>query len=98
MIVYKFLVINNRGSVKAVEREPKLAANEISLRLCLEVPASLFERPRLEATMKVPNEAVPKIKITPAVTDNVEKMIKQATGLNMVVSIVDQEEETKKTK
>lgn len=93
MIVDKYLVINNKGSVTVREREPRLAGNEIALRLRMEVPGAMFERPRLYAEMKIPAEAVPKGKITTEVTDNVEKIIKEATGLNMVVSVVDHKDE-----
>lgn len=97
MIIQKHLVITSRGNVRIVEREPSLSASEISLKIVLDIPNSLFERPRLEAMMKVPNDAVPKSKITTTVTDNVEKIIKTATGLNMKVSIVENEEEKEET-
>lgn len=67
MIIQKYLVIKGNGSVKVVEREPRLDRNEISLRLSLDLPSALFERPRLEASMKVPTEVVPRAKITTAV-------------------------------
>jgi len=95
MIIQKYLVIKSNGSAKVVEREPRLERNEISLRLSLEIPNALFERPRLEATMKIPTEAIPKIKITPTVSDNVEKLIRQSTGLNMHVTVIEHEAEEK---
>ncbi len=95
MIVDKYLVINNRGAIAVREREPRLGGNEIALRLRLEIPNALFERPRLVAEMKVPATAVPKSSITVDVTDNIEKIIKDATGLTMNVSVVEHEEEEK---
>jgi hypothetical protein len=95
MIIYKYLVISKNGSVKAVEREPRLDANQISLKLMLDVPNEFFERPRLEARLTVPATAVQKSKINLDVVGNVEKLIKEATGLTMAVSIVEQKEEKK---
>jgi hypothetical protein len=94
MIVIKYLVINHRGNVTIREREPRLAGNEIALRIQLDVPDKLFERPVLMASMKVPSEAVPKAQITTAVTDNVERIIKETTGLEMHVTVVEHEEES----
>lgn len=96
MFVSKYLVINSRGGAKITEREPRLNGNEISLRISLEIPNALFERPRLEAVMKIPVEAIPRTKIVPSLSDNVEKLIKEATGLTMKVNIIDQKEENKK--
>lgn len=95
MVINKYLVINNRGNVTIREREPKLAGNEIALHIKMDVPNAMFARPLLYAEMKIPAEAVPKGKITTEVTDNVEKIIKEATGLNMVVSVIEQTEEEK---
>jgi hypothetical protein len=91
MIVQTYLVIRRTGSVKVVTRQPSLGGNEIAVRLAIEIPNTLFERPQLEANLKIPTEAIPKGKITTSVTDNVEKLIKEATGLTMKVTVVEQE-------
>lgn len=100
MILDKYLVITKSGSswkknykIEIKERFPSLTGNQIGLRLKLEIPDALFERPILEATMKVPTEAVPKITITPQITDNIERIIREATGLQMKVGIVEHEKE-----
>lgn len=91
MIVVKYLVINNRGSMQVKERFPNMKANEVCLRLEVSVPDELFERPLLEATLKIPKEAIPKGKITTEVTDNVQRLIKEVTGLEMHVTVVEHE-------
>lgn len=93
MIVSTYLVVTKTGSVTVRSRPPALAGNEIGVHIELDVPSELFQRPILEAKMKIPTEAVPRVKITPQITDNVQKIIKEATGLNMVVSIVEQPKE-----
>ncbi len=104
MIIEKYLVISatkrNKWSsfnpkIKIMERVPTLKGNEVSLRLKLELPDAMFERPQLEATMSVPIDAVPEIKITSDVTDNIEKIIKETIGLTMNVSVIEQPKEEK---
>ena len=93
MIIQKYLVINHRGNVRITERQPSMGGNEIALRIEMEIPNKLFERPIIVAQMKVPDEAVPRVKITPTITDNLAKIIKENIGLNMVVTVVEQPEE-----
>lgn len=98
MTIQKYLIINSRGNVRLAEREPRMAGNEIAVRISLDIPTKIFERPIVQATMKIPDEAVPKTKITPEITDNIQKIIKDATTLNMVVRVVEQPEEEKRGK
>lgn len=93
MIVQKYLVVNSRGNVTIREKEPRMAGNEFAVKLVLDVPDALFSRPILVAKMAISKEAIPKSSITPTITDNVEKLIKEATGLEMRVSIVEHENE-----
>lgn len=69
------------------EKEPKLSLNEIALKLELDVPEKLFKRPVLNALIKVPEAAIMGNTITPEITDNIEKIIKETTGLNMVIRL-----------
>lgn len=96
MIVQKYLIISKTGNIVVRQQPPRLSANEIAVRFSLDVPNELFQRPVLEASMKIPKEAIPATKITPKITDNLEQIIKEATGLNMVVSIIPIEEDKKK--
>lgn len=93
MILDKYLIINSRGGIAVRERPPRLGGNEIALRIKLDVPDALFQRPVLVANMSIPATAVPKSTITTQVADNVEKLIKEATGLTMNVTVVEHEEE-----
>ncbi len=96
MRIDKWLVIQGRKgrynsittSTRLVEREPTLQGNEIAVRLVIEVPDEFFKRPILRAELSIPDTAVPKVNITTEVTDNVEKIIKETTGLEMRVSLV----------
>ena len=75
------------------EREPRLAGNEIALRILIDIPSQMFQRPILEAKMAIPENAIPKATITPEIATNVERLIKEATGLNMVVTVIEQPKE-----
>lgn len=99
MRIYKYLIIravNGRYGitprVDLRDREPVLKGNEMSLKLQLDLPDALFKRPQLEAKLVVPETAVPPIKITPETTSNIEKIIRETIGLNVVVSVVEQTE------
>lgn len=103
MNITKYLVVSatksrygngfSTSKVELKEREPTLAGNEVAVRLNIEIPDAFFARPTLEAKLAIPAEAVPKSKITTSVTDNVEKLIKSATGLDFKVRIIEQAEE-----
>lgn len=93
MKIDKFLIINHRGNITVRERTPSLKGNEIAVRLVLEVPNALFERPTLVAKMEIPEKAVPKSTITPTIATNIENIIKEATGLTMHVDIVEHTQE-----
>lgn len=103
MKIDKYLVIKGKkgrysysgvsAQVRLVEREPSLAGDEVAVRLVIDIPDAFFKRPTLTAELAIPSEAVPQTKLTPEVTDNVEKLIKEGTGLDMKVSIVPYKDE-----
>lgn len=89
-----WLRVTERGSVNATKMKPnRIGVDEIALRLELDLPGALFTKPRLVATMRVPEKAVSQAEITTSVTDNLEEAIKTATGLDMVVRIKEEEDD-----
>lgn len=104
MILDKYLVIKGKkqgfrgysATVRIVERVPTLQGNEFSLRLRLDIPDAIFERPQLSAELAVPSTSVQEIKITPDVTKKIESIIKESTGLTMNVSVIEHPKEEKK--
>lgn len=101
MLIDKYLVIEAKKSrysyfsprVRLVERAPSLSGSEVGVRLRIEIPDAFFKRPILTAEMTIPDTAVPTINITPEITTNIEEIIKERTGLDMVISIVPYKEE-----
>lgn len=93
MKTYFFLNVNRRGSVSTTKNTPSLKADEISIKLCLELPDALFNRPKLQANITIPDEAAKPEIINSLVIDNVQEAIKAATGLDFTISIVNQPDE-----
>lgn len=99
MRLQKYLVVSKAHSrygyaspkVELKEREPKVQGNEVAIFLDIEIPEAFFTRPTLIAQMTIPSEAVPKNSITTNVTNNLARIIKDATGLTMSVSVVEQD-------
>ena len=100
MQLTKYLVISAKKDrygglspvVRLAEREPKLQGNEIAVRLSLALPNEFFKRPTFEVRMTVPDEAVPKTAITAKTVDDIEKIVKETTGLNITVALVEHPE------
>jgi len=76
------------SKIEIRERKPTLNGNQVALRMILDIPSALFERPVLEAKMVIPEAAVPQSNITVEVTTDIEKIIKERTGLDLKVNVV----------
>lgn len=84
-----------RSSARFVKTSPALDFNEIAVRLEIELPDELFAKPRLEATIKVPKEAVSAPIIPAEVIDNTQDIIKQSTGFEVRLTAVAEEKKKK---
>jgi hypothetical protein len=78
-----FLVVNSAGSVRVLKNRPVVDFDEVSLGLKVELPRSLFRKPRLSATLIVPESAGTPDTIPVEVQNNVREAIEQATGLQV---------------
>jgi hypothetical protein len=72
---------------------PSLWVDDVAIKLVLEVPNALFEKPRLEAKVTIPKEAVVTEIINAETVDNVEELVKSKIGLDLKVNVVKPEEE-----
>lgn len=101
MKIEKYLVIGAEKSrygylkekVELRERVPTLKGNQVSLRLQITIPDAVFKRPQLEASLVVPDTAIAPLNISPEMTDNISKIVKETTGLTIAVKVVEHEEE-----
>jgi len=93
MKINKWLTINSNGSARLTSGKPDLVWNEISIYLDLNVPDALFKKPRLEATINIPEEAAGPDKLTSEVVENVKEAIETATGLTFSINVIREEQE-----
>lgn len=90
MKVSNWLIINKNG-IKAVRKtKPGLDWDDIAIKMNLDIPNELFQRPTLEATVQVTD--VPNMAYKPDVILDTVDLIEQQTGakINFTVSHVDE--------
>lgn len=81
---------SKRYSSRLTKGSPALLASEIAIKLEVEIPDEIFDKPALQAKVTVPKEAVSKPVIEASVIDNVEEIIKQNTGFEVkLIAVVD---------
>lgn len=74
---------------------PALKSHEVAVKLHLELPEELFDRPQLQASIRVPDGAVAPTVIDTEVLDNIEEVIRREAGLDLTISLVSEDESTK---
>lgn len=91
MRIVNWLVINKNGIKSVRKSKPDLAYNEIAVKINLEIPKELFERPTIEATLKVDN--IPNNSYNPEIIVNTKELIEQQTGAKIDFRILPIEED-----
>lgn len=96
MRVEQYIIVKKSGrfsySSRMTKGTPALDRNEIAVKVSIEIPDAIFERPALTATIKVPDTAVSKPVIEAEVIDNVQDIIKQNTGFDVKLEVVSEQE------
>jgi hypothetical protein len=64
-------------------------SGEVAIKVTVNVPDALFERPQLQARIVVPDSAVSKPVIDATVLDNIQQVLNQQLGLDIRVSLVE---------
>lgn len=72
---------------RVVSKKPAVGRDEIALQLRIRVPAALFEKPTLGATISV-NGDVPQMDLTPETVTTVQDLIRAQTGLDVQLTVV----------
>lgn len=86
-----WLIINKNG-IKAVRRtKPALDYNEIAVKINLDIPKELFERPSIEATLKI--DGVPNNVYKPDLIINTADLIEQQTGAKIEFKVLKVEDD-----
>lgn len=96
MKVSNWLVINRNGVKTVRKSKPALEWDEIAVKLNIEIPNELFQRPTIEATVKVTD--VPNTVYEPELVIADIQDIEQRLGakINLTVSHVAEEKEGEK--
>jgi hypothetical protein len=85
----RWLVVSDSGATRVSNVTPSTKANEIALHLRIELPRALFRKPRLSAKVVVPASQDATFEITPTLIDGVAEALREATGLEVIVSRMD---------
>ena len=89
MKTYFYLVVNSKGTTRTVKTKPGLDWNEISIRIDLTLPDSLFQKPSLNAVIEIPQDKVNPTTIDVEMSNNIAQAIEQATGHAVKISIAE---------
>lgn len=90
MKITNWLIIDKNGIKGTRKTKPDLKWNEIAIRINLEIPKELFERPQIEATIKI--DEVPNNAYKPDLIINTKELIEQQTGAKINFKILPIEE------
>ena len=92
MILTNWLVVNKNGVKSVRKQKPSLDWDEVAVKLNIDVPKELFERPTLEASLVV--SEIPNNAYHPDVILDTVDLIEQQTGakINFTVSTVIEDE------
>jgi len=82
MEINSWLTINNKGAVRISKNKPNLDWNEVSIKLNIEVPDTLFTRPIIQADLKLIGEFNNISSME--VKQNLKEIIEQNKNLHLV--------------
>lgn len=88
-----YLIVNSRGATRTTKTLPGLDFNEISIKLDLVLPDTLFKKPQLSANINVKEDDVRPFEINAETVNDIQTAIRQHTGIPVVLKIVEEEKE-----
>lgn len=77
--------------IRMTAKQPSLQSRERAVKVSLQMPDALWEEPELRASIVVPDDAVSKPVIDAQVLDNIQEILNQQLGINLQISVVDDE-------
>lgn len=72
-----------KASARLTAKKPSTSRDEVAVKLAVNLPASLFVRPQLEAKITVPDHQVTPLTIDLETQDNIAALIQQSTGFDV---------------
>jgi len=95
-----YLIISKNGIKGVRKSKPSLRADEIAVKVNLDIPNALFEKPLLEATITIDKSVAPE-KISPEIIINTKDLIEQQTGAKIdfkIISMIEKVEANEEVK
>lgn len=77
------------GSVECRKSKPATSANEVAVKMIIEIPDAYFETPELQARIMVPEDCVNRPVITPEIQTNISEMLREQLGVQVHIDITD---------
>lgn len=84
---------DGKPSIRTAKTTPRLEPHEVPVFIHLELPEGLFKRPRLTASITVPEEQAPVV-ITPQVQSDIADIIAQQLGVTVNITTNPPAEDT----
>lgn len=92
MKLKRYLIIKRNGSTRVTKQQPSIEWDEVFMLLDMEVPDKLWDRPLLQASIKIDEKAAQPTIISAEVVSDVEKIIEERTGFEIKLTIVNPNE------
>ena len=89
MKTVSWLIVNKNGVKTVRKSKPALEWDEIAVKISLEIPNQLFERPQVEAVLKIEN--IPNNSYSPELLINTADLIEQQTGAKVIFNVIASE-------
>ena len=87
-----YLIVNHKGTTRTTKTQPGLDYNEISIKLEISLPDTLFKKPQLTANIVIPEDKVRPFEISAETTNNIQAAIQQHTGIPVVLTLLEEKE------
>lgn len=97
--VSKYLIVTPSGKgtyskalVKMVDSITKasVGANSIAIKVSIDIPASLFQKPSLEVNVKIPEGSVTPVVLRPEVLTSIEEIIRERMDIKTTIRVVEE--------
>ncbi|MBE3092781.1 MAG: hypothetical protein IMZ51_03880 [Chloroflexi bacterium] len=90
-----YLIIGRTGIRGTRKTKPPLKWDEISVKVSMEFPDVLFQRPLIEAKITVDKDMVLPETINPDIVINTKELIEQSTGCKIDFKVIKEDKEVK---
>ena len=89
MITNLYLIISKTGRTRIVKtRQNDLRIDEVCLKLNLNIPNIMFEKPQLQANITVDEKSCQPTNITPEIIIKTRELIEQTMGMKIDLKVV----------